>query len=78
MSHPILIAALAEDRRRWCPCGAVDQLPRGLCRACRAVAASQRQAAETTRRTSRARIRSARLAVLITSLLKGFSAGAKN
>ena len=24
MNHPILVAALAEDRRRQCPCGAVD------------------------------------------------------
>ena len=35
MSHPILIAALVEDRRRRCPCGAVAQQPYGLCRECR-------------------------------------------
>ena len=78
MSHPILIAALAEDRRRWCPCGAVDQPLRGMCRACRAVAASQSETARTTRRTGRAGITRARLAALITSLLQNFNEGAKD
>ena len=29
MNHPILVAALAEDRRRQCSCGAVTQEPNG-------------------------------------------------
>ena len=47
MNHPILIAALAEDRRRRCPCGAVAQQPYGLCRECQAVAAWRRETART-------------------------------
>jgi hypothetical protein len=33
--HPMLVAALAEDRHRHCPCGAVIQQLYRLCRACR-------------------------------------------
>jgi hypothetical protein len=33
--HPILVAALAEDQHRRCPCGAITQLPYRLCRGCR-------------------------------------------
>jgi hypothetical protein len=33
--HPILVAALAEDRHRRCPCGVVTQRPYRLCRGCR-------------------------------------------
>jgi len=33
--HPILVAALAEDRHRCCPCGAVTQQPYRLCSGCR-------------------------------------------
>jgi hypothetical protein len=33
--HPILVAALAEDRRRRCPCGAVTQQSYRPCRSCR-------------------------------------------
>jgi hypothetical protein len=32
--HPDLIAALAEDRRKSCSCGAVDGQPGRLCREC--------------------------------------------
>jgi hypothetical protein len=32
--HPSLIAALAEDRRSCCPCGAVTGQPLQLCRNC--------------------------------------------
>ena len=45
MNHPILVAALAEDRRRRCPCGAVAQQPYGLCRECQAVAVWRRKTA---------------------------------
>ena len=47
MNHQILVAALAEDRRRRCPCGAVAQHPQGLCRACQAVAAWRRETQRT-------------------------------
>ncbi len=40
MHHPILIAALADDRHRWCPCGAVAHRRYGLRRECGADAAS--------------------------------------
>jgi hypothetical protein len=33
--HPIFVAALAEDRHRRCPCGAVTQQPYRPCRNCR-------------------------------------------
>ena len=32
--HPNLIAALAEDRRKCCLCGAFTDQPDGLCRRC--------------------------------------------
>jgi hypothetical protein len=33
--HPILVAALAQDRHRRCPYGAVTWQPYTLCRGCR-------------------------------------------
>ena len=33
--HPILVVALAEDRHRRCPCGAVTQQLYPLCPGCR-------------------------------------------
>ena len=50
MNHQILVAALAEDRRRRCPCGAVAQQPYGLCRECQAVAVWRRETKRTSRR----------------------------
>jgi hypothetical protein len=38
MNHPILIAALVEDRRHRCLYGTFAQQPDGLCRECQAVA----------------------------------------
>jgi hypothetical protein len=32
--HPMLVAALAEDRRRRCPCGAATYKPCRLCHGC--------------------------------------------
>ena len=32
--HPNLIAALAEDRRRSCPCGSIVSQPQQPCRKC--------------------------------------------
>ena len=49
MNHQVLVAALAEDRRRCCPCGAVAQQPQGLCRACQAVAVWRRETNRTRR-----------------------------
>jgi hypothetical protein len=48
MKHPILIAALVEDRRRRCLCGTVTQ-PYGLCRECGAVAVWRRETERTRR-----------------------------
>ena len=50
MNHPILVAALAEDRRRQCSCGAVTQEPNGTCRRCRAAAVSRHDTARSSRR----------------------------
>ena len=52
MNHPILVAALAEDRRRQCSCGAVTQEPNGTCRGCRAAAVSRHETARSSRRTA--------------------------
>ena len=48
--NPILVTALAEDRRRRCPCGAVAQQRDGLCRECRAVAVWHQETSRTRRR----------------------------
>ena len=52
MNHPILVAALAEDRRRQCSCGAVTQEPNGTCRGCRvaAVCATRDRTSEPSHR----------------------------
>ena len=52
MNHPMLVAALAEDRRRQCSCGAVTQKPSGTCCECRAAAVSLRETALPGRRTA--------------------------
>jgi hypothetical protein len=82
MSHPILVAALAEDQRRWCPCGAVAQHACGLCRECRVAAAWRRETARTSRRTDPIRTRTettrAQFFVWMTSLLHIFGKGAEN
>jgi hypothetical protein len=71
--YPILITALAEDRRRRCHCGAVAQQCHGLCREWRAVANRR----EISRMRCRAiltwtRVRSvkARLLARVASLLR--------
>jgi hypothetical protein len=82
MSHPILVAALAEDRRRRCPCGAAAQQRDGLCRECQAVAVSRCETEQTRRHGSpnwtRARTLTARLLALVTSLLQIISKGAES
>jgi hypothetical protein len=53
MHHPRLIAVLAQDRRRQCPCGAVADRPYSLCRKCQARVAWRRKAMRTRRRAAR-------------------------
>jgi hypothetical protein len=52
MNHPILVAALAEDRRRHCSCGTVTQEPNGTCRGCRAAAVWRHETARSNRRSA--------------------------
>ena len=53
MDHPRLIAALADDRRRQCPCGAVAERSERLCRKCHARMTWRRKTARTSRRAAR-------------------------
>ena len=53
MTHPDLIAALADERRRQCPCGAVAERPDRLCRKCQARMAWRRKTTRTSRRAAR-------------------------
>jgi hypothetical protein len=48
--HPILVTALAEDRRRRCPCGAIAQQRNRLCRERQAVAVWHQETSRTRRR----------------------------
>jgi hypothetical protein len=81
MSHPIFVATLAEDRRRWCPCGANAQQRDVLCRTCRAVAVWRRETEQTRRPGAlnwiRARTLTARLLARVTSLLQVIGKGAE-
>jgi hypothetical protein len=82
MSHPILVAALAEDRPRWCPCGAAAQQRDGLCRECQAVAVWRCETEQTRRHGApnwtRAGALKVRLLALVTSLLQVISKGAES
>jgi hypothetical protein len=82
MSHPILVAALAEDRRRRCPCGAVAQQPYGLCRECQAVAVWRRETKRTRRRGAPNWMRTgslkARLLARVASLLQAIGKRAES
>ncbi len=82
MSHPILVAAPAEVRHRWCPCGAAAQQRYGLCRECRAVAVWRRETEQTRRHGApnwtRAGTLKARLLVRVASLLQIISKGAES
>jgi len=53
MDHPRLIAALADDQRRQCPCGAVTEQLDRLCRKCHARMAWRRKTTRTSRRAAR-------------------------
>ena len=81
MSHPILVAALAEDRRRRCPCGATAQQRYGLCHECRAVAVWRRETEQTRRHGApdwtRAGTLKARLLAQVASLFQIISKGAE-
>jgi hypothetical protein len=79
MNHPILAAALVEDRRRRCPCGAVSWQRYGLCRQCRAAAAWRYEAGQPSRRTTSGLTREgtgkARLFARVAQLLQIISKG---
>jgi hypothetical protein len=72
--HPILITALAEDRRRRCPCGAVAQQRYGLCHECQVTAARQDTAALTRHRaipsSTRAKATHVRFFAPVASLIR--------
>jgi hypothetical protein len=48
-----LITALAGDRHRQCPCGAVAEKPHGLCRKCQHRMLWRRKTTRTSRRAAR-------------------------
>ena len=52
-TNPTLIAALADERRRQCPCGAVAERPDRLCRKCHARMTWRRKTTRTSRRAAR-------------------------
>ena len=82
MSHPILVAALAEDRRPCCPCGAAAQQRYGLRRQCRAVAGWRRETQQARRHGALdwtcAGTRKARFLARVASLLQIISKGAES
>jgi hypothetical protein len=53
MDHPRLIAVLADDRRRQCPCGAVAEQSERLCRKCHARMTWRRKTTRTSRHAAR-------------------------
>jgi hypothetical protein len=75
--HPILVAALAEDQHRRCPCGAVTQQPFRLCRNCRRQSAEMQDHATTPSwQSPLARLfRNARPFARVLSLLQSISKG---
>ncbi len=82
MSHPVLAAALAEDRRRRCPCGAAAQQHYGLCRGCQAAAVWRQETSRTRRRAiadrTRARTEKAQLFARVAWLLHLISGKAES
>ena len=82
MNHPILAAALVENRRRRCPCGAVAQQPYGLCRQCQATAVRRRETTWTSHRATpswtHAGTAKARLFARVPSLLQIVGKGTKS
>jgi hypothetical protein len=53
MNQPHLAAALADERHRQCPCGAVADRPDRLCRKCHARMLWRRKTTRTSRRAAR-------------------------
>jgi hypothetical protein len=53
MDNPKLIASLADDQHRHCPCGAVAEQPQRLCRKCHARMTWRRKTTRTSRRAAR-------------------------
>jgi hypothetical protein len=51
--HPEIMVALATERRRQCPCGAVAERPGALCPKCQARMAWRRRYGATSRRAAR-------------------------
>ena len=82
MNHPVLVAALAEDRRRQCSCGAVTRELNGKCRGCRAAAVSRHETGRSSRRTASrwtpAQAAKARLLEWVASLLQIIGKGAES
>ena len=82
MNHPILIAALVEDRRRQCPCRTVASQTDGLCRECKAVVVWRRETERTRRRGApnwaRAGTPKTRLLAWVASLLQLVGKGAES
>ena len=82
MNHPILLAALAEDRRRQCSCGAVTPEPYGTCRECQAAAVSRHETARSSLRVApcwtHAGFVKARLFARVASLLQIIGKGAES
>jgi hypothetical protein len=82
MNHPILVAAVAEDRRRQYSCGAVTREPNDTCRGCRAAAVSRDETTRSCRHTAScwtpAGIAKARLSAWVTSLLHVTGKGAES
>jgi hypothetical protein len=73
MHHPDLLAALALDRVRQCPCGAMADRAHGFCRKCQARGAWRGKTASKRRQAAR-RVRNfARLLVGAMPLLLTFS-----
>jgi hypothetical protein len=83
MTQPRLIAALADNRHRLCPCGAVAQRPDRLCRKCRARMLWRRKTTRTSRRaarrlTARQAHEGTRILASATALLQAISKGAES
>jgi hypothetical protein len=79
--HPNLIAALAEDRRKSCPCGAVTDQPHSLCRRCLARTVWRRSTSQSSRRAVHRRTgRQARVWIFAaaTSMLRTLGKEAKS
>jgi hypothetical protein len=80
MHYLSLTAALAEDRRRQCPCGAVAGQPLGLCRKCHARMGWRRKTRQASRRAARRQVagHGTRILVGVMSLLRTTSKGAES